>query len=520
MQEKLSFRPIDNLRYDGPAALVVFLVALPLCFGIALASGAPLLSGLIAGAVGGIVAGSLSKSSVSVSGPAAGLSTIAFSSIQELGSLSLFLTCVIFAGIIQIILGYLKAGTIGHFFPLAVIKGMLAAIGLILILKQLPHAIGYDADFEGDESFFQPDGQNTFSEISNAFQQLSPGAAIVSVLSLMIFLVWDRFNIKKSVWTTFLNAPLLVVVMGVLLNMFFQNFIPDLEIKQSHLVSLPGFDGLNDMAAMLTFPEFNSNRVLDISRIGLTVAIVASLETLLSIEAIDKLDPYKRITPLSHELKAQGVANVISGMMGGLPVTSVIVRSSANVVAGARTKTSAILHGVLLILSVLTIPHLLERIPLACLAIILISVGYKLTPPGIYKTIYGKGLNQFLPFLTTVMAILLSDILTGIFVGILVSVFFVLKTNFRTAVILVNQGNQYLLKFTKDVSFLHKSAVRNALEKVPAHANLIIDGAKNHFVDADIMETINDYMKGASLKNIKVEIKRSEVANGHSFKTN
>ena len=519
MQDKFSFNPMYNLRLDGPASVVVFLVALPLCFGIALASGAPLVSGLIAGVVGGVVAGALSKSAVSVSGPAAGLSTIVLASINELGSFPLFLSCVVIAGIIQIALGYLKAGTIGHFFPLAVIKGMLAAIGLILILKQLPHAVGYDSDFEGDENFFQPDGQNTFTEILNAFQQISTGAIVIAFVSFLILWIWAKIKPKYPKLLNFLSAPLVIVAVGIFMDFMFQNFIPELEIKAEHLVRLPDFHNVAIGSGIFTFPDFTNFWSMGVFRIAVTIAIVASLETLLCVEAIDKLDPYRRITPLNHELKAQGVANIFSGLLGGLPVTAVIVRGSANVMAGARTKASAVMHGLLLIIAVLAVPDLIQMIPLASLAVILISVGYKLTAPEMYKGIFRKGVNQFLPFVVTVLAILLSDILIGIFVGLLVSLFFVLKTNFRTAIILVNQGNQYLLRFTKDVSFLHKSALRTALEKVPENASLIIDGARNHFVDEDIQETIEDYVKGAPTKNISVEIKKSMATNGHSFKT-
>lgn len=508
MQEKSSFRPVDYILYDGPSAIVVFLVALPLCFGIALASGAPLLSGLIAGIIGGVVAGSLSKSSLSVSGPAAGLSTIVFSSIQELGSFPAFLLCVVIAGAIQIVLGFLKAGSIGHFFPAAVIKGMLAAIGLILILKQLPHAVGYDADYEGDENFLQQDGQNTFTELLNAFDFLSEGAIVVSILSLLIFYCWDKFRLKEYKVTSYLSAPLAVVVTGILTNMAFHRFIPELEIRSTHLVNLSGLGDGTHITELLIFPDFTGSWSMKILTISITIAIVASLETLLSIEAIDKLDPLKRITPLNHELKAQGVTNVISGFLGGLPVTAVIVRGSANLLAGARTKASTIIHGFLLLTAVLAIPNILRMIPLSSLAIILIMVGYKLTSPGLYRDAYQKGMTQFLPFIVTVAAILLTDILVGIFVGVLVSVFFVLKSNFRTAIILVNNKNQYLLKFTKDVSFLHKSVLRTALEKIPPGATLIVDGLKDNFLDADIQETLDDFEKGASAKRIALDIRK------------
>ncbi len=514
MEEKISFRPIDNLAHDIPASLVVFLVALPLCLGIALASGAPLLSGLVAGVVGGVVAGFLSKSPVSVCGPAAGLTTIVLASIIELGSFPLFLTCVVMAGLIQIALGYLKAGTLGHFFPVSVIKGMLAAIGLILILKQVPHAFGYDADFEGDENFFQPDGENTFTEIVYAIQHLSAGAIVVSAISLVILFVWTRLADKKVKGINYLPAPLVVVLVGILLNYFFHHFIPELEIQESHLVTLPDFNS----TGLLTYPDFAGFADPRIYTIAVTLAIVASIETLLSLEAADKIDPLKRITPLNHELKVQGVSNVVSGLLGGLPITAVIVRTSANVQAGARTKTSAILHGILLAFVVLVIPGVLKKIPFACLAGILIMVGYKLTTPGLYRQMFGKGKDQFLPFIVTIGGILFTDLLMGIFAGILVSVFFVLKTNFRSAIILVNNQDQYLLKFTKDVSFVHKSTLRKALEKVPNHSTLMIDGSKSTFLDADIVETIEDYRKSAFTKNIFVEIKKTNDASNSFFK--
>ena len=420
MEEKISFRPIDNLAHDIPASLVVFLVALPLCLGIALASGAPLFAGLVAGVVGGVVAGFLSNSPVSVCGPAAGLTTIVLASITELGSFPLFLMAVVMAGLIQVALGYLKAGTLGHFFPVSVIKGMLAAIGLILILKQVPHSFGYDADFEGDENFFQPDGENTFTEIVYAIQHLSLGAIVVSAISLIILLVWTRLADKKVKGINYFPAPLVVVLMGILLNYFFHLFIPVLEIQESHLVTLPDFSS----AGLLTHPDFNGLADPRIYRIAFTLAIVASIETLLSIEAADKMDPLKRITPLNHELKAQGVSNVVSGLLGGLPITAVIVRTSANVQAGARTKTSAILHGILLASVVLVIPDVLRKIPFASLAGILLMIGYKLTTPGLYREMYGKGKDQFLPFIVTIGGILFTDLLMGIFAGILVRYFF------------------------------------------------------------------------------------------------
>ncbi len=518
MQEEISFKPLDNLSRDIPAALVVFLVALPLCLGIALASGAPLFSGLIAGVIGGVVAGFLSKSSLSVSGPAAGLATIVFSSIQELGSFPLFLLAVVLAGILQVILGFLRAGTIGHFFPVSVIKGMLAAIGLILILKQVPHALGYDADFEGDESFFQADNQNTFTEILRAFDYITPGAIVVSVASLLILIFWTTPSIQRFGWTKFIPAPLIVVAMGIGFNLIFKNFLPDFAIQESHLVNLGGFDGLGSLSGVLAFPDLGGLSDPRVYQIAVAIALVASIESLLSIEATDKLDPYRRITPLNAELKAQGAANILSGMIGGLPVTAVIVRSSANIMAGGRTKSSAILHGFFLLAIVLAIPFVLQQIPLACLAGILLVVGYKLNTPDLYRETYRKGIDQFLPFLVTIVAILLSDLLTGIAIGVLVAIFFVLKTNFQTAMIVVNTDSQFLIKFTKDVSFMHKATLRKVFEKIPENSMVIIDGGKSQFLDTDIIETIEDFIKSAPTKSIEVEIKKTSGASAPLFR--
>lgn len=497
---------------DLPASVVVLLVAIPLCLGIALASGAPLLAGLIAGVVGGIVTGFLSKSPLSVSGPAAGLTAIVLSSIQELGSFPLFLLCVVMAGAIQMLMGFARAGAIGHFFPVAVIKGMLASIGLILILKQVPHALGFDADFEGDENFFQSDNQNTFSEILNAIDHMAPGALLVSAVTIMTLIIWSTPAVRRIKWTNFVPAPLIVVVLGIGVNIFFAAFAPDLEIRASHLVKLGGLDGFESLGKLLVFPDFTGLADPRVYRIAITLALVASVESLLSVEATDKLDPYRRITPLNAELKSQGFSNIISGLIGGLPITAVIVRSSANVLAGGRTKASAITHGILLLVVILLIPHIIEMIPLACLAGILLLVGYKLNAPSIYHETYKKGMDQFLPFLVTIVAVLLSNLLIGIGIGLLVSIFFVLKTNFQTAVILVNHNHQYLLKFTKDVSFVHKLSLRTALEKVPSNSTLIIDGTKSKFLDTDIIETIEDFLKSAPSKSIDVEIKKTSGA--------
>jgi MFS superfamily sulfate permease-like transporter len=511
MEEKISFRPVDNLTHDIPASLVVFLVALPLCLGIALASGAPLFSGLVAGITGGIVGGFLSRSPISVAGPAAGLTSIVIASIAELGSFPMFLACVVIAGLIQITFGFLKAGTIGHFFPVAVVKGMLAAIGLILILKQIPHAFGYDADFEGDEEFFQKDGHNTFSEILYSVSNPTLGAIVICGLSLLVLYFLSTDRAKKMQALKFLPAPLIVVAMGIGLNVLFNSALPFLVIQKGHLVNLPDFTSIWDKSLWI-LPDVNALSNPATYRIAATLALVASLETLLSLEAADKLDPLKRVTPLNRELKSQGVSNVVSGLLGGLPLTAVIVRTSANVQAGARTRTSTIVHGILLALMVFLLPGVLEAIPLASLAAILLMVGYKLTTPAIYKEMFRKGKDQFLPFVVTVVAILFTDLLVGIFIGILVSIFFVLKTNFRSAILLVNNNDQYLLRFTKDVSFLHKSSLRNALDSIPGRSTLMIDGSKSQFLDADIVETLQDFIKSSATKKIKVELKKTNDA--------
>jgi MFS superfamily sulfate permease-like transporter len=518
MEKKLSLELKDNIIFDLPASIVVFLVALPLCLGIALASGAPLFSGILAGTIGAVVAGSLSGSPLSVSGPAAGLTSVVFTSIQEVNSFSVFLSCVVLAGMLQILLGYLRAGVIGHFVPVAVIKGMLAAIGLILILKQIPHAVGYDVDFEGDESFVQSDGENTFTDILQALNYFSGGAILVTFVSVAILILFERPSMRRHSWLMLIPAPLLVVLAGILLNGLFSNYFPVLEIKSSHLVSFPSAFKNTSLPGLLTFPDFSQWANPKIYTIAITLALVASLETLLSIEAADKLDPFKRITPLNRELKAQGVANMMSGLVGGLPVTSVIVRTSANVAAGARTKISAIAHGILLMSAVLLFPTFLELIPLASLATILLMVGYKLASIAVVRGMYEKGLTQFLPFLITIVAILLSDLLMGVFIGLLASLFFVIKTNFKTAVLVVNDETEYLVKFTKDVSFLNKSSLRNVLEKIPKGSALIIDGANAQFIDQDIIATLEDYIKGAPAKNISVELKKSNRALNSYFR--
>lgn len=513
---KRNLHPLANLQYDIPSAVVVFLVALPLCLGIALASGAPLFSGIVAGIIGGIVVGYFSTSSLSVSGPAAGLTTIVLASVERLGSFEAFLTAVVLAGIIQFMLGVLKAGAIGNYFPNAVIKGMLAAIGLILILKQIPHLLGYDADFEGDESFTQQDGYNTFTEIYHSLQFIDPLISAIGFGAMLILLIFEWRGIRKQRWATYVPGPLVVVILGVLVTLGLQS--RGTAMSPDHLVNLPVFTSFEVLQSTMKSPNFGLLADPAVWLVAVTLALVASLETLLSIDAVDKLDPFKRITHLNTELKAQGIGNFLSGLAGGLPVTSVIVRSSANVTAGARTKASTILHGLILLVASVTIASLLNHIPLTILAAILILVGFKLTKPSVWKSMYQRGMSQFIPFTVTCLAILFSDLLTGIGIGLLVGVYFVVRSNFHEGVMIVNDGSNYLVRLTKDVSFLNKRLLREKLASIPDHSFVIIDGAASQFIDFDITDTLSDFLENAKSRFIEVEIKKTNTSANAYFK--
>lgn len=509
----MSHSYLRSLKNDIPAALVVFLVALPLCLGIALGSQAPLFSGIIAGIVGGIVIGTLSGSQLSVSGPAAGLTTIVAAAILKLPAFEAFLLAVVLCGVFQIILGFIKAGVIGDYVPGSVIKGMLAAIGLILILKQFPHLIGYDKDFEGDESFLQNDSDNTFSSLSHALGFLSPLAVLIGVLSLAFQFFWESFSTGKKGFIKLIPAPLLVVLLGVGLNEFFKSRGSAYSIDPEHMVNIPIAASTGEFLSFFRFPDWSQLANKQVWITGGTLALVASLETLLSLEAVDDLDPYQRVSPTNRELKAQGVGNIVSGLLGGLPVTSVIVRSSANVNAGARTKQSAIIHGVFLLLSVALIPGLLNLIPKSALAAILIYTGYKLAKPELFRKYFKKGWDQFLPFAITVLAILLTDLLIGVLIGIVAGLFFVIRSNFRSSVFVVNDRNNFLFRLRKDVSFLNKPIIKYKLEEVPENAFVLIDASRADFIDKDVVEVIEDFIQHAHLKNITVELKRSLLKN-------
>lgn len=498
---------LTHWRQDVPASIVVALVALPLCLGVALASGAPLFSGLIAGIVGGIVVGALSKSSLSVSGPAAGLTVIVLAAITSLPSFEAFLLAVVLAGVMQIAFAWSRAGMLSEFVPSSVITGMLAAIGLILILKQIPHAIGYDGDYEGSFAFLQPDGRNTFSTLWYVLQeQMVWGAAIIAIISLAFLFWWDGAKPKEGS-LRFVPGPLVVVVFGVVANALFGQAAPALQIEPSHLVQVPVASNFGEFITLFRLPDFGAITNLAVWTTALTLALVASLESLLSVKAVDELDPQRRTTDKDRELLAQGGGNLLSGLLGGLPVTSVIVRSSANVDSGAGSKASTMLHGFWLLLSVLLIPAVLNLIPLSALAAILIATGYKLAKPTLFAKKFQQGWGQFVPFVVTVGAILFTDLLTGIFIGIGVGMMFVIARNFRPAISFVCEGHDCLIRARRNLYFIHKHELQTALNRVPDDVDLLIDLSSTQFVDLDNIEILNHFIKGAEYRNIRVVVR-------------
>jgi MFS superfamily sulfate permease-like transporter len=515
-----------NLKSDFPAGLVVFLVALPLCLGIALAStGRPdlLFSGIIAGVVGGIVVGSLSGSSLGVAGPAAGLVVIVLNALDTLGSYEAFLLAVVLAGVIQVIAGFLKAGIIGYYFPSSVIKGMLAAIGITLILKEIPHAFGYDKDFMGDDAFAQIDGHNTFTELYYAVRYSSTGAIIISLISLGILLLFERPFMKKIQLFKFIPGALFVVLLGVALNSFFMVAIPEWAMSGEHLVKLPVASNPQEFISFFTLPDFSFITNPAVYTVAFTLAIVASLETLLSVEATDKLDPYKRTTPTNRELKAQGVGNIVSGMIGGLPVTQVIIRSSANIDSGGKTQMSTIIHGFILLLTAIFIPFYLNMIPLASLAVILLLVGYKLSKISLYQKMYQIGWDQFIPFIVTIIAILMTDLLKGIAIGMVVAIYFILRKNYKHSYYYKkedhHEGEVITLQLSQEVTFLNKGSIGKTLKDLPEGSTVVIDGTNSVNIDYDVLEIIQNFKNHtAPSKNITVEtrgISGVEAAGGH-----
>ncbi|MCW3071777.1 MAG: sulfate transporter [Bacteroidetes bacterium] len=508
IKKSLDFKYLKN---DLPAGLVVFLVALPLCLGIALASGAPLFSGIIAGIVGGIVIGSLSGSSLGVSGPAAGLTVIVLTAISTLGSYQVFLLAVVIAGLIQIILGIVKAGIIGYYFPSSVIKGMLAAIGLILVLKQIPHALGFDKDLLEDDTLISAAKKNSFTEIWYALRYHSMGAIIISIVSIAILLLFDRPFMKKIKLFNFVPGALIVVAAGILLNYAFSVLNPGWALNNEHLVVLPVANSANEFLGFFTMPDWTALSNPKVYITAATIAIVASLETLLCVEATDKLDPEKRSTPTNRELLAQGTGNIVSGLLGGLPLTQVIVRSSANINSGGKTKVSAVFHGLLFIGCALLIPRVLNLIPLACLAAVLLMVGYKLAKVSLFKEMYKLGWEQFIPFIVTVIAILATDLLKGISIGMLVAIFYILRKNYRTSYFFhkedVREGKQIKIQLSEEVTFLNKASIQLMLEELPANHKVLIDGSRSVSIDHDVVEIIHDFKKhGAKEKHIDLAL--------------
>ncbi|MCL6293607.1 SulP family inorganic anion transporter [Jejuia spongiicola] len=510
------FKTIKN---DLPASIVVFFVALPLCLGIALASGAPLFSGLIAGIIGGIVVGLLSGSKIGVSGPAAGLAAIVLTAIGTLGGYENFLLAVVIGGIIQILFGALKAGIIGYYFPSSVIKGMLTGIGIIIILKQIPHFFGYDKAF----TLFKVNGETTLTQIFNIFDHIQVGSTIIGFLGLAILLLWDKVLSKKSKIFQIVQGPLVAVAVGIIFYVITQPYT-SLNISESHLVNVPIPDDLSTFFAQFSFPNFGAISNPDIWIVAFTIALVASLETLLCVEATDKLDPNKNVTPTNRELFAQGTGNIISGLIGGLPITQVIVRSSANIQSGGKSKLSAIIHGFLLIISVVLIPRLLNMIPLSVLAAILLIVGYKLAKPKLFKKMYQMGWKQWIPFNVTVFGIVFIDLLYGIGLGLAVGIIVILIKSYQNSHFLhiedKSNGKQKLkMTLAEEVTFFNKGAILKELDRLPENSFLELDVRKTRFLDNDIVEILEDFAHKAKTRHIDIKLisERGIVENPDSY---
>jgi len=511
-----------NIKKDLPASIVVFFVALPLCLGIALASGAPLFSGLIAGIVGGVIVGFLSGSKIGVSGPAAGLAAIVLTAIGTLGGYENFLVAVVLGGIIQLIFGFLKAGIIGYYFPSSVIKGMLTGIGIIIILKQIPHFFGYDSE-GGGFTFFQVGGESNVSAIINSLNNINLGATLIGIISLGILLLWSSILSKKGKIFQLVQGPLVAVVVGIV-YFFVTASNSTFGISTSHLVSVPVPDNLDSFISQFSFPNFNAISNPDIWVVAFTIALVASLETLLCVEATDKLDPHKNVTPTNRELLAQGAGNIISGLIGGLPITQVIVRSSANIQSGGRSKMSAIIHGFLLLISVILIPTLLNKIPLSVLAAILFIVGYKLAKPALFKQMYKLGWKQFIPFTVTVLGIVFIDLLYGIGLGLAVGIVVILMKSYQNSHFLHiedNSSGKHKIKmtFAEEVTFFNKGAILKELDSLPRDSYLELDLLKTRYLDNDIIEILEDFAFKAKERNIDIKLisKRGIIENPSSF---
>jgi len=497
-----------HLGEDLLAGTVTFLIALPLCLGIAHASGAPLEAGIITGIVAGLLVTWLSGGQRSISGPAAGLTVIVAQSLDQLPSYPAFLSALVLAGLFQIIFGILKTGYISAFVPVAVIKGMLAAIGLILILKQIPHALGYDLDYEGDETFSQLDAHTTLTELSYSFSAISPGALLLSVCAIALLIAWRSKWAQRWGLIRTLPGPLVVVAMGVLWNQAFQYLDPRLLIADEHMVNLPLLREPRDFYQQLAFPDFRYWTQGTTVQLALMLAAIASLETLINIEAVDKLDPRRLTTPSNRELIAQGVGNLVAGLIGGLPMTSLVIRSAANINAGAQSRMASFIHGVLLLICVIFMTPVLNQIPLAALATILMVTGAKLCQPTLLIELYHRGPSQWIPFIITLFAVLFTDLLTGVLIGMLGGFYFVVRSNFRTAFTLTQRGSHYLLRLQKNATFLNKGPLREALQSIAPRSYVIIDGTRAQFIDADIKEIIDDFVASGPHRSIEVELKK------------
>lgn len=511
-----------HLKYDFPASIVVFFVALPLCLGIALASDAPPLSGIIAGIIGGIVVGALSGSKIGVSGPAAGLAAIVASAIATLnGNFNAFLVAVVLAGAIQLVFGVLRMGIIGYFFPNSVIVGMLSGIGIIIILKQIPHLFGYDQEPMGADAFIEPSGENTFSAIAHITDNITLGAVIIGFVGLGIILLWDNILGSKHKFFKLVQGPIIAVLIGTLLKLLFDG--TSLEIATIHLVQIPVSGSASEFIGFLSFPDFSFITNKDVWIIAFTLALVASLETLLSVEATDKLDPDKNITPTNRELFAQGTGNMLSGLIGGLPITQVIVRSSANVQSNAKSKMSAIIHGFFLLLAVLALPIVLNHVPNAVLAAVLIIVGYKLAKPNLFIKMWKLGWTQFLPFIVTIIVIVLTDLLKGIFIGLSIGIIVVLVKSFQNSMFLhkkLEGDKEHIsMKLAEEVTFLNKATIQRELNELPENSFLELDIRKTRYLDYDVVEILEDFVIQARNKNIHVTLKseRGDVENPESY---
>jgi MFS superfamily sulfate permease-like transporter len=500
-----------SLGADLLAGMVVFLVALPLCLGIAVASGAPPFAGIISGIIGGIIVGSLSKSHVSVSGPAAGLIAIILVAVTDLGY-ETFLVAVMVAGLIQLTLGLAKAGGISSYFPTSVIEGMLVAIGIIIIKKELPHAIGYDLEHEGDFFSYQllKADEGFFGELLHSFNYAHTGAIIVSVVSIAIIIAFNKVPALKKIKA--IPGALVAVVAGILLNELFKAAMPQWIIANEHLVVLPTADSVQAFLGQFQTPDLNGFANPKVWVTGLTIAIVASIETLLCLEAGDKMDSLKRYSSANAELRAQGIGNLLSGLIGGIPMTSVIVRTTANINAGAKTKMAAVFHGIFLLLAVIAIPGLLNKIPMACLAAILIMIGLRLASPKVFKHIWQSGKHQFVPFIITVVAVVFTDLLKGVGIGLVVSIFYILKGNMKLAYFFRkeqhHEGETIHIDLAQEVSFLNKAAIKATLSALPQNSKVVVSADNTVYIDHDVLELLRDFVNfGAKDKNINITLK-------------